>query len=148
MLTVIALIILRSNVVVPALIKNQVSSTILVPIDDVIKVDKDSYKYNDSQKLLSFTARYENNVLTITEQPTPESFTDIPQAFDSLVSQMGEYSKFDTAIGTVHLTSPQNQQNIQIAVLNTKGTLTFVKSESKLEKDEWNDFLNAFEVVK
>ncbi len=139
---------LAPNDVVPREVKDQVATTILIPKDEKIDIAKQSYKYDGVNELLTFNATYENRKLVITQQPTPEGFTDIPQAYDSLVSQMGEYAKFDAAIGVVYLTSPKDQKNVQIAVMNTKGTLVFVKVAGGMSKQEWMKFFGTFEIAK
>lgn len=139
---------LKSTEKIPEAVKSQISSTIIIPSDNSVEIDRKSYKINDSESLLTYTARFDDQNLIISQQPTPEGFIDIPKAYDSLVSQMGEYGKFESANGTVYLTSPKNQKNIQIAVLNTKGTLMFVKSEQGMSRDRWQKFFSTLEVVK
>ncbi len=133
---------------IPGPIKTQVTSTILVPGSKDIVTDSDSVKYASKEKLLSFNVTINGAKLVISEQPTPESFIDIPQVYDKVVAGMNEYEKFDTEVGTVHLTRPKELNGKQAAVLNTKGTLLFAKPDSNLSSDQWRQLFKAMEVVK
>jgi hypothetical protein len=86
--------------------------------------------------------------MVLSEQPTPDSFTDVPQVYDKVVDSMQEYQKFDVDVGTVHLTRPPSLNGKQAAVLNTKGTLLFAKPDKDLSEDQWRRFFNSFVVEK
>lgn len=137
---------IREESSIPSEIKQKVYNTLIAPDDKIVEVDKESYKFNDDQKLLTYTAEFEGSSLNITQQPTPESFIDIPQVYEKVVAQMGEYSKFESRIGLVYLTKAKGQNN-QIAVTNTKGTLMFVKSSKDMSREVWMRFFNTFEVI-
>lgn len=147
-LVVIVAMLLGPKPPVPAEVKRAVTSTILIPKTRNVVVSRESMSYNSQIKLLTYQAIVYGTKTVVSEQPTPESFIDIPQVYDKLVASMNEYSKFDSTSGTVHLTRPSNLKGKQTALMNAKGTLMFVKPESDLTEDQWRKFFNGIEVVK
>jgi hypothetical protein len=129
-------------------IRSKVSSVVLVPNGDGVVVDKATVVYDSSLKLLSYKLTYSGTNLVASEQPSPDTFTDLPQAYDKVLANMNEYSKFETDTGTVHLTKPTDLKGKQAAVLNTKGTLMFVKPSSNLTDDQWRTFFKNLQVIK
>jgi hypothetical protein len=148
LLIVIAVALIIPKAPIPDKVKQQVTSTILVPAANTAKIQPGTAKYDDKLKLLSYTTNFQGVNTIISEQPTPDSFVDIPQVYDKVVTQMGEYQSFDVDIGTVHLTRPSDLKGRQAAVLNTKGTLLFAKPSSDLTDDQWRKLFNSFAVSK
>lgn len=147
-LVVIVVMLLGPKPPVPAEIKRAVTSTILVPQARNVTVARESMKYDPQLKLLTYSAVAYGIKTIVSQQPTPESFIDIPQVYDKVVASMNEYKKFDTDSGTVHLTRPKDLGGKQAAVMNAKGTLTFVKPERDLSEDQWRKLFNNLAVVK
>lgn len=117
--------------------------------DSTITASKQSVKYDPSSKLISYNAINNNGVrLIITEQETPTSFSDIPQVFSKLVETMSQYGVFDSQNGTVYLTHPKELNGGQAAVMNSKGTLMFVKPITTLDDDSWKIFFNSLQIAK
>jgi hypothetical protein len=133
---------------IPRPIKQQVTSTILAPKSSSIVTDRESVKYDTKIKLLTYNAQINEIKVVVSQQPTPENFTDIPQVYDKMVEGMSEYLKFDVAVGTVHLTRPKELAGKQAAVLNTKGTLMFAKPDKDLSDDQWRKFFNSLDIVR
>jgi len=131
---------------IPGSIKKQLASTLLVPKDSRFLVDRQSAKYDASLKLLTFNTTVFGKQVVISEQPSPSTFTDIPDYYSKLVNGMNDYSDFDTAVGTIHLTRPIQLGGKQAAVLNAKGTLLFAKSATDLSDDQWRQFFNTFDI--
>ena len=129
-------------------IKNEVTSPIFVPSGQQVQNKKATVKFDDKLKLLSFQSTIYSVNFTISEQPTPESFTDIPQVYQKVLASWKQYGQFDTAVGTVYLTRPGNQNGRQVGVLNAKGTLTFVKADKDLSDDQWRQTFNNLDIVK
>lgn len=112
------------------------------------RVDQETIKYSESDKVYSYVLNQLGGTkLTVSLQPTPEGFTDAPQVFDKLIEKLRGYSSFDSIQGKVFLTHPVELNGGQTAVMNTKGTLMFVKPEGQLTDDEWKIFFNTLEVV-
>lgn len=133
---------------VPKAITSQLTSALIMPDTSTTTIDETSYKYDPSSKLFSYTAVYADSHLVFSEQPAPESFTDIPEAYQKVLESMNNYSSFDSTIGTVHLTKPPNSAGKQTAVLNAKGTLLFAKSDRNLDSDQWRALFKSVDVVK
>lgn len=134
---------------IPGPIKAKLTSTLLVPRGGDYQVKRESAKYDPKLKVLTYEVAI-NGVgsAVVSEQPTPDSFIDIPQVYDKVVANMNEYGTFDSDIGTVHLTRPKDLGGKQAAVMNAKGTLMFVKPERDLSDDQWRKLFNGLEVVR
>jgi hypothetical protein len=139
---------LRPDPPIAAPIRKQLTSALLLPAAETVMIDADSIKYDSGLKVLSFDAPIDGIRLSVSEQPTPENFTDIPQVYDKVVEQMRVYKKFETAIGIVYLTKPESRKGSQTAVMNTKGTLLFANPDKDLSDDQWRRFFNSFDVVR
>jgi hypothetical protein len=140
-------IILAPKPAISKTIQRQVTTTIFVTRSARVVIDKPSVAYNDKLKLLTYAATTDGVKVVVSQQPSPTSFIDIPQVFDKVLAEMREYSKFEVAAGTVHLTRPKDLKGKQAAVLNSKGTLMFVKPESDLSDDQWRQLFAAFVVL-
>lgn len=145
-LAAIAVILILPKPPIPGPIKQELTSALLLPKDPRFTVDRQSVKYDHSLKLLTFDATAFGKQLVMSEQPTPGSFTDAPPAYQKILDTMNDYSDFDTAVGTVHLTRPETLHGKQAAVLNAKGTLLFVKPGSDLSSDQWRQIFKSFDV--
>lgn len=108
----------------------------------------DTFGYDATSGVLSFTARGPEANFLFTEQATPSNFTEIPEYFDKLVESLLEYKRFDTEIGRVSLTKPKEFNGQQAAVLNTKGTLLFVRPDKELDDETWRQFFNRIQTIK
>jgi hypothetical protein len=138
----------RPDPPIPGKFKKQLTSTLLLPTPDIAVIDQTSVKYAADIKVLSLNTSLDGVAIALSEQPTPESFTDIPQAYDKVIEQMHEYRKFETDIGVVHLTKPPNRHGGQTAVVNTKGTLLFANPIRTLSDDQWRRLFTSMEVVR
>lgn len=146
---VIASGVLRHHSPIPTKVKTQLTSTLLLPSASAYQVDETSVKYDSQEKLLSYDIQAQGlGKLVVSEQPSPEQFHDIPQYYDKLLEHLGEYQSFDVDVGTVYLARPSKLSSQQIAVINTKGTLVFIKPDHSLTSDQWRQFFNNFEVTK
>lgn len=109
---------------------------------------KQTIKYDPSVKLISYNAVSKSGArLIITEQETPTSFSDIPQVFSKLIETMSQYAVFDSQNGTVYLTHPKELNGGQAAVMNSKGTLMFVKPVVVLDDESWKTFFNSLQIA-
>ena len=128
-------------------LKSQVTSTILIPKGNNYAVVRDTAKYSRTEKLLSFKiTQYDKTIATITEQPTPETFTDIPEFAGKFFTHAGEYKSFDSINGAVHLLHPQ--KNIKdAAAMNAKGTLMFVNPQVNFSEDDWRKLFQSISIL-
>jgi hypothetical protein len=141
------IIIAPGKTIIPNDIKKQVTSTVLVPRSSDYSVDKESTKYDKTNKLLSFQIKNNNTTIaTLTEQPTPETFTDIPEFGAKFFQQAGEYKTFDSSTGTVHLLHPGKGIN-DAAAMNAKGTLMFINPKTKFSEDDWRKLFQSISAL-
>ncbi|HUP26461.1 MAG TPA: hypothetical protein VM124_02320 [Candidatus Limnocylindrales bacterium] len=139
---------LQRTPLIPDGIRKQVSFVILYPEKkSQTVVDRPSLKYDSGQHTLSYRAKVGSGNLVISEQPTPENFTDIPQLYDKVLEQMHSYESLDTRYGKVALTKPDTSNNNQVGVINTNGTLMFVRAEQDLTTEQWRQFFNSLQLI-
>lgn len=131
----------------PKTVTQPFPATVLAPALADVQLDRDSAKYDAPTKLLSYILTYQGAKVVVSEQPTPESFSEIPQVYDKVLENMHEYSKFEVDAGVVHLTRPPDLGGRQAAVLNAKGTLLFAKASQDLGDDDWRRFFKGLVVV-
>ena len=55
---------------------------------------------------------------------------------------MVEYEKFDSRNGTVYLTNPKELNGGQATIMNSHGTLMFVKPVKALADNNWRQLFN------
>jgi multidrug efflux pump subunit AcrB len=132
---------------VPSSIQKRITSTIFLPNSPNVTAKKETVKYDSKTKLLSYQAAAFGITTVISEQPTPDTFTDIPQVYDKVLESWKQYEKFDTASGTVYLTRPGDQGGKEVGVMNSKGTLMFVKPEKDLSDDQWRQFFKSLKAL-
>jgi hypothetical protein len=124
-----AVLVLRPDPIIPPEIEDRLTSSLLLPDAEKAPVDTASVKYNDQEKLLSYKTAFAGTTILISQQPTPEQFIDIPAAYKKVTDQMNTYKTFESANGTVFLTTPAQMKGRQAAVLNAKGTLLFANPD-------------------
>lgn len=139
---------LRPQPVIPAEVKSQLTSSLLMPTDKTVTViDRGSVKYDSKIRVLTYDVQYDGIKVVISQQPTPESFLDIADVYTKVLESMNEYQKFELAIGVIHLTRPPDLKGKQSAVLNSKGTLLFASPEEDLTEDQWRRFFKDVQLV-
>lgn len=144
---VILILVLLPKPPIPGKIKQQLTSTLLLPNTRKFPVNRDTTKYDPSIKVLTYKVAAFGKTIIMSEQPTPDQFTDVPQVYQKVLDGMQDYNDFDVNVGGVHLTLPPQLSGVQTAVLNTKGTLIFAKPSGKLSDDQWRQFFTSFQVV-
>lgn len=130
----------------PTTIKQKLAMPALTPVSqaDNYTLNQDSIKYDDKEKLLSYTLASSDNSITVTEQPYPDVLI-----YDKLTGAIGQYSQVDTTAGKVTLGRPKDGGGAQVAVLNYNNqTLIFAKPQKDLSDDQWRLVFNTLEVVK
>jgi hypothetical protein len=132
---------------VSATIRQQVTSVILIPTGSGISLQRSSIKYDPTDKLLSFTTGYEGQVVTISEQPSPEVFGDVPDFYTKWLTSFGQYESFNSTVGSVNLARSAQLSPYSVAILNTKGTLLFAKPSINLSDDAWRRYFLALQTL-
>ena len=131
---------------IPKNIQSEVTSVIFVPNSPQVVNQKGTAKYNGNLKLLSYKANVFGVNAVISEQPTPETFTDIPQVYQKVLDSWNDYEDFNVPQGTVYLTRPGGKNATEAGVMNSKGTLLFVKPDKDLTDTQWRQLFNSIEV--
>lgn len=143
---VLLLVLLHKGPPIPAKISSQLTSTLMLPQDPNFQVESGTAKYDKGLALLSYDVKAFGSTLTVSEQPTPQSFVDVPAAYQKVIENMNSYEDFNVATGTVYLTTPPQLAGKQAGVLNSSGTLTFVKPSGRLSDAQWRRFFTTFAV--
>ncbi|HEY4964397.1 MAG TPA: hypothetical protein VIH90_06935 [Candidatus Saccharimonadales bacterium] len=134
---------------IPEAVKSQVNFPIMYPSDSsLLTVKPQSIKYNSSDQQLTFVAMYKRCTVSFSEQPTPSSFIDVPTVYTTLVTNLNEYTSFESINGSVYLLLPKELAGAQSAVMNSKGTLMFARPISMLTVNEWKQIFNDLQVLK
>lgn len=139
----------NSQKILPTTVKDQLTFPFYWPDKTApLMIDKKTIKYDANSKAISYIAQTSDGaVLTISQQATPQSFTDVPQAYSKLVEILVQYGVFDSPNGTVYLTHPKQLKGGQTAVMNSKGTLVFVKPDKNLSDDTWHKVFNNLKII-
>lgn len=134
----------------PSEISSKINFIVFYPnSNSKVEVDQNSFKFDESTKLLTFTANLAQNRLTFAEQSTPERYVDIPQSFDKLIETLNPYTSFDSFYDRVYLTKPKELSGKQSAIMNSKGTLMSISAtEGELTVEDWKRLFNSFEVLR
>ena len=140
---------LASDDTLPPAIAQQVTHPVFMPGDDTTAtVERPSINFQADADLLSYTATLMSGAkIFVNQQPTPESFIDIPQAYDKLLGSLQPYANFESLNGKVTLTKPKELQGEQSAVMNTKGTLMFIRSDTEISQDDWRKLFNNLKII-
>lgn len=137
----------NSGTVVPQAISDKLNFRVILPVSSQqdSTIDKTSFKYDDSKKVLSFIGHSDGTKISISEQTYPEILI-----YDKLVGTLNQYAEIQTKIGRVALTRPKSLNGAQTAVLSTyngtSGVLLFAKPDKDLTNDQWTQFFNNLTV--
>jgi hypothetical protein len=145
-IAVFALLLLPKPLIPPKVV-SEATSTVLAPDSSNFKIAHQSIKYDSDLKLLNYNVSAYGKTIIISEQPTPESFTDVPAVYTKVLDGMNDFYDFDVSVGSIHVTTPPQLNGKQAAVLNTKGTLLFAKPSASLSNSEWQQFFTSFTVL-
>lgn len=134
----------RSTTIVPPSIANQASFVIFYPANgSQITIQKTSFKYDNTNKQVSFIVAYQGQSITFGEQSSPDSFSDDQNFYPQFIQSLNGYSTFSSANGSVDLTKP-TETNHETGVMNSKGTLLFAQDTTgNLSENAWKQLFNA-----
>ncbi len=138
----------RGRSVVPSSILKQVSFVIFYPVNNAqLVIEKKGFKYNSSDKQVSFIVRYDGQSITFGEQGSPDSFSDDSSFYPQFIQSLNGYASFASVNGTVNLVTPTETKN-EAGVLNAKGTLLFAQSTTgNLSENAWKTLFNTLVYV-
>ena len=139
----------KSNIIIPVVIKKQVSFVIFWPQKPAsVNADKTTIKYDPANKLLTYIAHTTDGArLIVSQQPTPDTFNDIPQYYPKFIESLQQYGTFGSLSGIVYLTHPKELKGGQTAVMNSKGTLMLIKPDKAVSDDTWRRLFNNMQII-
>lgn len=107
-----------------------------------------SQKYDASSQVYFFVMqRPDGQKFTVSEQASPVNFSEIPELYTKLLDGLHKYDAIETTNGTVSLAHPQPGQSE--AILNEKGVLMFVRSDSgELSNVTWKHVIESMDIFK
>jgi hypothetical protein len=143
-----AFLYIRSQKIIPAQIKHQLDFLVFLPPESQSShIENKSFKYDANLKVFSVVVTSFNVKNTISEQPTPDAFNDIPGYYDKLTQNLNSYTNFETDLGRVYLTRPEELKGKQSAIMSTKGTLMFASPNKDLTDSQWRQFFNSLSII-
>ena len=114
-----------------------------------LKVDKNTFKYETGDGLVSFVSHAKNDTkVTVSQQAAPDYKVGDNVAYATLVKSLPGVTSFDSPNGKVTLTHPENKSTPGFAFLASKGTMVIIQPSKSLPDSEWKNIFNSFEVVK
>lgn len=111
-------------------------------------IDEDSMSFDRENQVLILNFHRGTTKLVLTQQAEPGSFVDIPTLYPKLLDKLHQYAEFQTAIGRVTLTRPEELKGKQSAVANLRGTLIFGNPDADLSETDWKAFFGSLESVR
>lgn len=132
-----------TNNLIPAAITQQAAFTAFYPKPQVpgIVIRTSSVTYNTANFALSYTVRVHNKGVAVSEQATPDVFSQ-DGVYAYKLSQAHEYDEFQTNAGDVALTRPSELHGQTLAWVNARGTLTLAHAAQNLSGEEWKLLFN------
>ncbi len=134
---------------IPETIQNELTFSPFILVDGQDgKMLTTSYKYDKKNELLSFVIhRAPSEQFTLSEQPTPDEFGDIPTFYPKLLDKLNSYSTVQTSNGTLNLTRPSG--GAITGILNARGILMFVRSDGATPTDDdWRIVVESLDIYK
>lgn len=139
----------RTTTGIPNKIVKQANFTLYYPEDGADwRVDRKSLTYSEETRVLSMRLQGPNQAVTINQQATPAAFTDIANYYAKLLDKLHQYSEFQTGIGRVTLTRPEELKGGQSAVVSVRDTLMFANPERDMSDAEWRQFFDSLKPYK
>jgi hypothetical protein len=139
----------NSRQILSASLKKDISYSVFWPNKYApVSVNRDTLKYDKVNSIFSYIAKTPSGSnLTVTEQATPDSFAASPIVFSQLIKDLIQYEEFSSRSGTIYITTPKELKGGQAAVMNSQGTLMFVKPTKNLSEATWRQFFNNLDII-
>ncbi len=136
---------LSSRPLISGSITSKVSFVILVPKKSTYSVDKSSVSYSQDSKVLTFVIRKGDQAITVTEQAVPSVMASYPEMLSRQFDLMKDKKTLATPIGTAYVANNQDINSQQLAAINGKGTLVFLRPSGRLDEDGWRRLFNQLD---
>jgi hypothetical protein len=146
--TLIAALFKQSTTTVPTTISSEVDFTILYPAPHIngLHPQSSTITYSQTNKGLSYVVLVDNKKVVVSEQSTPDIFSQ-NGVYNYKLSQAHEYNSFNTSAGEVALTRPNGLGGQSVAWVNAGGTLTLARAYQSLNEDQWKLLFNNMETA-
>jgi hypothetical protein len=135
---------------IPPAIKSQLSYRAIYP-NGYGQIQSNSYKYQPSNKTLSYKLHVYDSGIVFTEQPAPESLGKNGQPYYPAIG-LHPYAQFQTELGPVALTKFYQSGSLQpvgqSAVLASGGTLLIANSQKSLTNQQWKNLFNSLKIAR
>lgn len=130
----------------PDSIQLQTPFTILVPQDRKIALSE--WRYNASEKNLSFTATVQGKKVILTQQAAPLAYRDDKAAYDRFVGTLRPTANFRSPLGTVSLFRLVEEGTYNpggdSAILLAHDTLLIAHPPEAISEDDWIRLFQTF----
>jgi hypothetical protein len=143
--------------VLPRQITDAANFNLYVPAQDSDGSDKstwglihESASFDKTSGVVSTSYKQAANktIVVVTQQASPDVFSDVPQQYSRVLSSLNEYAELQTSFGAVALTHPKELNGSQSAVANKAGTLLFAKPSADLSNDQWKQFFETMRIIR
>lgn len=134
---------------IPQSIQQKASFAIFYPLDQNSSVvpQHSSLTYDNVNKALAYTVIVNGKKVTLSEQATPEIFSE-SGVYNFKLNQAHQYDSFNTSAGEVTLTRPGDLGGQTVAWLNNHGTLILARGLQSLSVAEWQELFNQLSIVR
>jgi len=141
-----AVFIFKKQPIIKANISNKISYVVYWPTSVNSVPQKNTIKFDSSSGVLSYVVYVSGVDTVVTEQSTPSEFSNFPTYYSTLINHLNNYDTFNTSVGNVYLTQPNNTSG-DTAVINHSGTLLFAHAQSSIDENNWRTFFNNLKVI-
>jgi len=120
----------------------QAHFTPLVPLDAASENSeaRTSYKYDAEKQVLGYSTQVTNATITVSQQQLPAQF-QTPAELAKLAQSINASDSIETQNGTAYIaTDPKT--NYQTALFATKEVLVFLRSNQRVDAEDWRVFIN------
>lgn len=138
------------NPVIPADLQFKAKFALFYPPkNSALKIDKQTYKYEPQDGLLSFVSYSPSKTkLIVSQQAAPPSMVAGNPAYQTLIKSLPGVKSFNTANGTVTATHTASKANPGFAFMTKDGTMMIIRPSKQVSDTEWKQIFSSFKTVK
>lgn len=116
----------------------------VVPEDkkDLAQTGSSSTAYDPNRQLYSYSDKYLNGTITVSEQPVPDKFKQDPGSLAQVAATIGAKDKFETAFGTAYVATSANGTSQRVVFIR-QNLLIFMESTKKYDNDAWKIYIES-----
>jgi len=117
----------------------------LIPLENLKdamgKQSEPEYSYDKDKKVLGYTAEYNGAVVTVSQQGLPEKLKTSPGELAYVAQSIRATELVETQKGTAYIAT-EEKSGAQTAVFATKEAMVFIRTNKKLDREEWKFYIN------